>query len=182
VNVVRVHQTYLWANNLQMHRILPCFDLTPVGPSSDSRDTLHRTDQQCIQRLLTHKYLIWLCVTTSIHFHSTSVVITNNLAVVFFPCTWWKLLNEQLQEVVVVWCCCSCCGGNLSWLIWREEPFSGHTTFSLNSFLIPTVVELRCCSFGSCCTRLTGGRCSNFIVAGPQSQPGGGGREGPAPG
>ena len=82
-----------------MHRILPCFDLTPVGPSSDSRDTLHRTDQRCIQRLLTHKYLIRLFATTSIHFHSTSVVITNNL---FFPLHMMEAFNEQSQEVVVV--------------------------------------------------------------------------------
>ena len=52
----------------------------------------------------------------------------------------------------------------ISGLFWREEPFSGHTTVSLNSFLIPTTVELHCCSFGSCCTWVTDGRYCNFIV------------------
>ena len=41
---------------------------------------------------------------------------------------------------------------------------SGHTTFNLKGSSIPTASMLPCCSFGSCHTRLTDGRCSSFIL------------------
>ena len=46
---------------------------------------------------------------------------------------------------------------------WRRD-LSGHTTFNLKGSSIPTVSELPCCSFRSCHTRLTNGRCSNYIL------------------
>ena len=36
--------------------------------------------------------------------------------------------------------------------------------FNLKGSSIPTILELPCCSFRSCHTRLTDGRCSNFIL------------------
>ena len=41
---------------------------------------------------------------------------------------------------------------------------SGHTTSNLKGSSIPTILELPCCSFRSCHTRLTDGRCSNIIL------------------
>ena len=135
VNSVEVHLMWMYLLQTVIFKCTElCHVLTwPPGDLLRTIETLcNRTDQHCIQRLLTHKYLWEIFLYTSIQFHSISVVITDNLAAVLFSLYMLEAFNEQSQEV---WSCgvfvvkTRVLGGNLMTI-----PERG--TFSRYSYLV----------------------------------------------